>query len=58
MSDHHTYAHQLERLQIGLSRVQRHILANGHKVLIIIISRPCRKSTAGGSCACESARKP
>ena len=36
---HHTYEHQLERLQIALSRVQRQVLADGRRILIIIEGR-------------------
>ena len=36
---HHDYEHQLEKLQIALSRVQRHVLAKERKVLIIIEGR-------------------
>ena len=36
---HHSYEHQLEKLQIALSKVQRHVLADGRKVLIIIEGR-------------------
>ena len=36
---HHSYAHQLEKLQIALSAVQRRVLADGRKVLIIIEGR-------------------
>ena len=39
MGEHHDYQHQLERLQIGLSAVQRHILADQRKVLVIIEGR-------------------
>ena len=39
MSDRHAYAHKLEKLQIALSRVQRRVLAEGRRVLIIIEGR-------------------
>jgi polyphosphate kinase 2 len=37
--DTHGYEHELKRLQIGLSRVQRHVLADQRKVLVIIEGR-------------------
>jgi len=36
---HHSYEHTLEHLQIGLSAVQRRVLAEGRKVLILIEGR-------------------
>ena len=39
MSHKHSYEDDLEKLQIALSRVQRHVLADGRKVLIIIEGR-------------------
>jgi polyphosphate kinase 2 len=38
-ADKHGYEHELQRLQIGLSRVQRHVLTDQRKVLVIIEGR-------------------
>jgi polyphosphate kinase len=36
---HKQYAHQLRRLQIELVKLHRHVISNGHKVLVILEGR-------------------